>query len=564
MTTSPTRWLRASVLAAAGLVGAAPAACAVQDPPAVEPREAPAEAPQDPDANALRAMAFAAEKRGDHTAAADAFLKLVELEPTEPEWVLRAADDLGKAGRFNDATDVLDAGRKRFPDVLSLSVMLAKTWHLVADSSRANGVVDANVIFHYQDAARLAEEILAVDAEQFEARLIAASAHYETGDYDRALGHAEEAVARSPAAYGGHAMIGRICLQRYVEARQQIDAAELGAAQRETLREAIDALSARATTAFRAAAAAEPDRAFPHTKLGDLAAWRGDLDGALEAYGTALSIDPATTLDHGWLRTAVDAERRRSFYAAALASYRARADATDARAATLTWYVAQSAFDQAANLPADAPPARRSTAWREAGDLFASTRDALPEYTDTFWWLFQARYWSGDLPAATQVSVEFATAAPRRFADMIRGDEQTVAAVTGLAATSFEAGRLADSRDLNRVLAYARQTADAWNNYAFRCRETRQYDESLRAYEEALRIEPDSPQLMNDAGVILQYHLKSGDAEQRARALYEQAIVAAERQIAEGQLSGDALQRTRIALRDARANLAALRSRRGD
>ena len=37
-------------------------------------------------------------------------LELVELEPTEPEWVLRAADDLGKAGRFNDATDVLDAG----------------------------------------------------------------------------------------------------------------------------------------------------------------------------------------------------------------------------------------------------------------------------------------------------------------------------------------------------------------------------------------------------------------------------------------------------------------------
>src|SRR5690606_13541072 len=155
---------------------------------------------------------------------------------------------------------------------------------------------------------------------------------------------------RHPDAYGGHAMVGRVCLQRYVETRQQIDAANLGADERQALRDATDALRERAAKAFRAAAAADPSRPFPHAKPGDLAAWQGELDAALDAYGAALAIDPATTLDHAWLRTAVDADRRRDFYSSARERYAARPGARPALEATLTWYVAQAAFDQAANL----------------------------------------------------------------------------------------------------------------------------------------------------------------------------------------------------------------------
>lgn len=526
----------------------------IETPPPPPPQE-----PVAVDANAVRREAFAAELRGDHTAAADAFLQLGKLEPTEPNWVERAADNLGKSGRFNDALELLEASISRFPDVISLRSMLARTYHLKADTMRAQGVFDANVVFHYEDAVRAARKVLAMDPRHLEARLIVASARYQLADYDGALAEAEQAVEQNPDAYGGHAMVGRIVFQRFVEARGQVDAATLGAEERARLRDAAARDGERARAAFQAAAKADPTRAFPQVKLGDLAAWEGDLDDALEWYGKALVIDPQSQVDHGWLRTGVDADRRREFYGTVKARYAQRPDATPAGAAVIGWYEAQAAFDQAANAPADASPKERTQAYGEAAKLFAAALEALPDYVDTYWWLMQSRYWGGDVPGAAEVAVQFAERDPQRFADMIRGDEQTVAALIGMAAAAYSAGRLADSRELNRVIAYAKQTADAWNNYAFLCRETRQYEDSLRAYEHALTIEPESPQLMNDAAVILQYHLTGDDAHARAKQYYESAIRLAERQIASGELSSTDLERARVALRDARNNLSLMR-----
>jgi tetratricopeptide (TPR) repeat protein len=525
---------------------------------------ASAQVEQDPpdrveDRNALRQAAFAAAQRGEAAAAAEAFLALARLEPDDPQWVVQAADHLGKAGRFNDAMDLLEETRKRFPDVLSLPAMLARTFHLKADTMVAEGVRDANVVFYYQDAARTAERVLAVDPRHLDARLILASAQYQLGAYDEALAAAEVAVEQHPDEYGGHAMVGRIRFQRFVEARQQLGADGLGAEQRQELTDSAAAHQERARTALLAAAKADRSRSFPRVKLGDLAAWAGDLDEALRWYGEAMAIDPNAQIDHAWLRTAVEAGRRREFYRAVQSAYGARDGATERGRGTIVWYEGQAAFDAAANLAAEVPPAERSAGWKEAARLFAIARQAVPDYADTAWWLMQAEYWAGDLAAATATAVDFARQDARRFADMIRQDEQTVAALVGMAAKAFEQGRLADSRDLNQVVAYARQTADAWNNYAFLCRETRRYEESLRAYEEALRIEPESPQLLNDAGVILQYHTRGEDALARARDHYRRAIEFAERDLAAGRLEGEALQRTRIALRDAKANLARLR-----
>jgi tetratricopeptide (TPR) repeat protein len=543
-------------LHAAALAAALFAGCAGAQDPVTPP---PVEATPAQDPNALRQRAFALAQRGEASDAAEAFLALAELEPTEPEWLAQAGDQMGKAARFNDAMDLLEGARKRFPDALALTAMLARTYHLKADHMVAQGVRDANVIFYYEDAARTARQVTAVDPNHLDARLIVASALYQLGNLDAALAEAEEAVRRRPDAYGGQAMVGRVRFQRFVQTRQELGTEGLDEDRRSELVSQAAKDQDAAQAAFEAASEADQARSFPRARLGDLAAWSGNLEDAKRWYGEALAIDPKAQVDHSWLRTAVPGEERRALYQTARERYAARADADARGSGTLRWYEGQSVFDQAANVPATEPPATRTALWKEAGKLFEEAWREVPEYVDTGWWLVQSLYWGGDAAAASKAAVDFAQRDAQRFADMIRRDEQTVAALVGMAATAYGKGRLADSRDLNLVIAYARQTADAWNNYAFLCRETGRFEQSFGAYEEALRIEPESPQLLNDAAVILHYHLRGEEALTRARGYYQDAIRLAEAQLAAGNLDSAAIDRTRTALRDARANLSKLR-----
>ena len=108
---------------------------------AVLPAQAPASVPagepahQDPqpavvtqqEQNQLRATAFKAENEGSYGAAADAFLKLSQSAPNRIDWVVAAGRCLGRTGRFREAIDLLDAGRKRFDGELDIEAMLARS-----------------------------------------------------------------------------------------------------------------------------------------------------------------------------------------------------------------------------------------------------------------------------------------------------------------------------------------------------------------------------------------------------------------------------------------------------
>jgi tetratricopeptide (TPR) repeat protein len=404
------------------------------------------------------------------------------------------------------------------------------------------------VVFYFEDTARVAQQVLDAHPDHLEARLLLASARFQLGDVDAAAKEAEAAVTRHPAAYGGHALVGRIAFHRFVSLRQRLDREQPAGEERTQQLAAIDAARTTAQQALEAAAAADPQRSFPRVKLGDIAAWTGQTKVALEHYLEALVLEPRAAVDHGWVRQNVSLDERTALYDAAQERLRARGGASKADQAVLAWYAAQTKWD--------------ARDWETAKKLFAATLEPLPDYSDTYYYLLQAAYWSGANEEAAKWAVTFARKAPRRFADMIRGDDQTTAVLRGMAKQRFDAGALAESRDLNQVLAFALDSADEWNNYAFLCRESAAYEESLRAYERALELEPDSPQLLNDAGVILHYHLPTPENQQRARGFYERAAKLAEEQLGAGGLSADAAERTRTALRDARSNLVKLRSRR--
>ena len=97
--------------------------------------------------------------------------------------------------------------------------------------------------------------------------------------------------------------------------------------------------------------------------------------------------------------------------------------------------------------------------------------------------------------------------------------------------------------------------ADIWNNYALAARDvTREYEESLKAYEKALALRPEDPQIMNDTAVILHYYLHRD--YDRAQSLYEQAIETATTLLAAPEKLSDEQRRATEQLKhDATTNL---------
>src|SRR5690349_21098815 len=227
-------------------------------------------------ANTLRGRALAAEQAGDHARAAELFLQLVAAEPERWEWVKHAGDCLGRAGRFNDAIDLLDEKRKKFPGQLDLPALLARTLLLKAEaepeSTTPSGLLD--------QAAAIAGEVLAVDPDHLEAGLILAQARYQQGNAG-AADAAAEVCKRHPDKPGGHILLGRIHADRCRQLMQQLEASALDEREQPRVREQMVAERQAARDSLARAVAVDPDRPIAHVLLGRLAADGDDAKTAL-------------------------------------------------------------------------------------------------------------------------------------------------------------------------------------------------------------------------------------------------------------------------------------------
>ena len=502
------------------------------------------------DADAVRDRALAAERKGEVAAAADAWLELTRLDPGNPDWTLAAGRCLGMAGRYNDALDHLEAVRSRFPDVLEIPALIAKTYNLKAESMLAQGVRDQFVTHNLRDAARYAEAVLARDPAHREARLILGQSFYALGEDDQALAQAQEANQRHPTHPGGAILTAKIWFDRYVRLREEHATAKpTGRAEAELLQRTANARDA-ARQALELALRIDPTRAFPHQRLGALFAWQANVAGALVEYRQALAIDPEATLNHGWIQQNVATEARLAFYQGALEDYAKTKAPSPKKAATLVWYIAYAQLEK--------------KDWKEAKQNFALAVAANPGYANSRFYAMLAAFWDGDHDAALVHAARYAGDAASAFADLIKGlakndRDEAQRILEFLALRAYKANHLPASRDLNHVIAFLEEKVEPWNNYAFLCRETGQYEQSLAAYEHALELEPESPQVLNDAAVILQYHLATPENLAKARQYYDRALVAADKMLADPKTSEEQRKLAAQARQDARGNLAKLR-----
>ena len=524
------------------LLCGAPVSC--QGSPAVPP----APAVQNPAAQEaeLREHAFGAENQGRFAEAADAFLKLAKADAGRAEWVVAAGRCLGRCGRFRDAIDLLDRARTTFPGVIDVPAMLARTYLLKAELDQ--GAMDRRQL--WVDATELAEGVLTLDPNHEDSRLVLAQARYLLGDWDEAVKQAEEAVARHPKRPGASILRGRIALDQCrdllrVHAESKLEGGPLA-----DLVAAIDAQRQLAKKSFQRAAELDPTRAHPHVMLASLALLDRRTDAARQHLLSALAVDPDAAVDHSLFDRELAWAERRAAYHGALERYRATPGSRPDKQATLLWYEGRAVYD--------------GQQWQEALDLFRAALAANPKATNSHYYAAMSAFQLGRHDDAETHAAAYAATGAAAFADVVRSLQgetrgQVAAIVRFLADRAYQQGRLDHSRDLNHVVAYLVDSADAWNNRALLCRDTGRFPEALEAYQRALEKEPDSPQLLNDTAVVLQHHLKGAENLVKARGMYERAIALADKVLADGSVGQELRERASKARDDAKANLAELR-----
>lgn len=527
-----------AVLLAANLV-----ACSIQQEPA-SPQE-PAVVTQQ-EQNELRALAFRAEREGDFAVAANAFVRLNRAEPGNIGWVVAAGRCLGRAGQFGDAIDLLEAGKKRFEGDIEIASMLART--LLLQTERSAGVINPEVL--WADAAEIAEAVLQTHPDHEDSRLLLAQARYLLGNWDEAERQAEECVKRHPTRAGAHVLLGRIATDNFRRLLAAFAEAKPTDRQEADMVALIHEQRTRADRSFRRAAELDPSRAHPHVALSQLATIDKKPDAARQHLLAALAIDPDVRVDHALLTKDMTWQKRRALYLKLrtqfLSATKLPAKQKAKKAATLHFHEGRALLD---------------------GLEFAAARAAFeksigddPSAKNAHYYCFLSAYYLKDYDAAEAEAAIYARASAPGFADVLRAlpnseRAQIAAMIQWLGDRAYEAKRIDNSRDLNHVTACLKDSADAWNNHAFLCRETKQFERAYASYQHAIEKEPKSAQLWNDAGVVLHYHLPTAKNLAKARSMYEKALELAQATLADDKADARAIEFAKGARQNAEANL---------
>ncbi len=480
------------------------------------------------------------------------FLLVLAALPQEP-----AADDplaraavLGAEGRFAEAVAVLEEAGAAESDDPELRLALA-TWKqraleadLAAGKPELQGLaaVDAwyEVADLFRDATRAPGAGPAAWVGWSEALLNA-------NDADAALEAAQEGLTRfrdDPDLLMQQARVLGVKSRTVAGLGKEEEAAELAAAAESVLRRAVevapdraaprlrlaeslvlkwaqggeDAAAAReeAVRLWKEAAEAEPEGVNPQAA----ADWLGG--DAVAVLDVLVARDPEN-VDLKWYR--------------GLAAYQADPVDWPTLAADMQAVLEFNPAFTMAHFYLGDGALKRATELAQAGDD-AATGKAIRA---------AARHWAKYLES----NLAAYAASARQAAD---GGAALAERMTWLAGKAYAQGLPNEAaKIMELVVALKPQDAYAWQNLAFFRREARAYEDSLAAYDRALQLAPDDPQIMNDLAVILHYYLKRD--RERAAELYRTAAERAEAMLASGELADADVERIRTALRDAGNNL---------
>ncbi|MDE0585974.1 MAG: tetratricopeptide repeat protein [Planctomycetota bacterium] len=316
-------------------------------------------------------------------------------------------------------------------------------------------------------------------------------------------------------------------------------------------------LTLAAVAAFTAASENAPETASPLLRLGE-AAWTAFVNGggadaeekadAIAWWVKAAAVD-ATGVDSGTVYAWLQAD------SIAVLDVLIAAQPEDV---LLYWYRGMAYYYKGAEF------------WLNVHGDFNKVIELNPAFTNAFFFLADGAFQRGVMQSTAKDDDKAKKAynfSGKYYAlylkDFGANHAQSVSQSGGLLAECQRMNFLASFTDYAHailILEWATSNApdylDVWNNLAFLYRETGEAEKSLAAYQQALSIQPDDPQIMNDLAVIYHYYLRTED--EIALELYRNAIIRAEEILNAENSAGDDLSLVRIALRDARNNLSKL------
>lgn len=526
--------------------------CAQVDPGAPGTEQQPVVVTQR-EQNRLRAAAFKAQNEGRYGDAADAFLALSRGAPQRIDWVVSAGTCLGRSGRFGEAIDLLDAARQRFAGAIEVNAILART--LLLQTERDAGVVQPEI--SWAEAASICEDVLRRDPEHADCRLLLAQCRYLLGEWDEAQLQADEAVRRHPERPGAYVLVGRLAKDRLRLIFVELEKVGDDEAARVQIVKRLHEQRRKARGAYETAAKLDPTRAHPHVALSQLASIDSKPQAARDHLHDALAIDPEVAVDHALLTSGMDWQARRDLYR----ELRARYEATETHPATIKRRKSAALRFHEARALLDGRQFQRAI------EAFLKVQQDDGAADSTSYYAFLCAYYLGDYDGAETHAAAYARRSAPGFADVLRAlpTEQRVqiaAMIQYLGDRAFQRARIENSRDLNHVTACLKDSADAWNNHAFLCRETGAFERAYTSYQYAIQREPDSPQLWNDGGVVLQYHLATPENLKKARKMYAKCLELADAVHANADATAEQRGLAKQAADNARLNLAALDEKR--
>jgi hypothetical protein len=484
-------------------------------------------------------------------------------------WVLRAWMD---QGRSNDTLDALDALDRAGEKGLEMSYLYGMAFARRAEGYIADGVTDSSVHNNFLDATGLLTKATASGDERFQdAYLPLARAAWFVSDFATARAAAGRAVELQPGSGAAWLERGRIAMTQFAEANAENPEGEsaralLGEAQESFQR----ALAAAGTPVDETGAGALAEAA---TQLGHTYLWQRKGPEATEAYAMAaawnpLAFDFAQSLDSlRGVSKALDDDRPSGFRAAleeARARHEARGLAADRGTATLLWWLGWARFSEGE--------------FAGAEEALQGSLALVPEFTSSWFYIGLARQYRKDSEGALAAMHSGWDADPAAMVATAASAGGSLRAFEGLLAwcAEQEPPRNLDAAFLSELVAQALPNeVRYWNNLGLFLRDEGErleleayrkkqpepdpalladlYGRAFTAYQRALELTPDDPQLINDTALMLHYHLDGDPAE--IEVLYRRALQRTDELLAGGELSEGDRARYEQTLKDIGFNL---------
>lgn len=483
-------------------------------------------------------------------------------------WVLRAWMD---QGRSNDTLDALDALDRAGEKGAEMTYLYGMAFARRAEDQIASGVSGSSVQMNFLSATELLPQALEADAVRYrDAYLPLATSAWYAQNLETARWAADHAVEVSPESAESWSMRGRILLAQFAAAEGE----EPGGAEAEALwSETVESLT-RAVRHFGdpAEPATRAKLADAALQLGNAWLWRKHGPEATEAYALAAAMTPEA-FDYGraleFLRNAPKdlEDDRPSGFRAALEEANSRLEERAAPSATLLWWLGWARFADAG--------------WAASEEAFQSALALEPGFVNAWFYVGLTRQYRKDSEGALQAMHTGWDADPATMVATAAGAGGALRAFEDLLAwcANQEPPRNLDAAFLAEMLAEAMpHEARHWNNVGLFLRDEGErleidahknktpkpdpalladlYGRSFKAYQRALELNPEDPQLLNDTALMLDYHLGAEPAE--VEGMYRKALELVETRLASAELSEEDRARFEQTKKDIGVNLKTL------